>query len=163
MRLIIARYIKDTYKVEYIAEENAGDCISINESFVHDNQKQIWIIGMINNPTREIRLEISENRNSSTIKKIILNLIPKGNNIVTDGFMCYRWLDDPFRDYEHSMHKNCQGDFGTRLDSTSQVGQLFSHLKQLIKTIYISKRKRIKEHSSKIRKKHDIITNYEEI
>ena len=76
MRLIIASYIKDTYKVEYNAEENAGDCISIDESLlVHYNQKQIKGIGMINNRTREIRLEIYENRNSTAIKKIKMIMI----------------------------------------------------------------------------------------
>ena len=74
---------------------------------------------MINNRTREIRLEISENRNASIIKKIILNLIHKGNIIVTDDTLFYRWLDDPFSGYSHSMNNQGHEDFWSDLDSTT--------------------------------------------
>ena len=69
--------MKDMHKIEIIANENGQDSISVDESlFIHDNQKEIWVIGMINNRTREIRLEISENRTIDIIKKIIGFHIP---------------------------------------------------------------------------------------
>ena len=54
---------------------------------------------MINNRTREIRLEISENRAKDIIKKIICFHIPIGSIIITDGAMCYKWLDSPNSGY----------------------------------------------------------------
>ena len=75
MREIIAKYLDATYKIEYIAEENGQDSISVDESlFVHNGQIQIWVVGLINNRSREIRLVQVENRTSSTIKNIITGI-----------------------------------------------------------------------------------------
>ena len=90
IRFIIRHYLKDTYDLEKITELNGYDIISIDESlFVHQNNRQIWIVRLINNNTREIRLEIVENRSAETMKKIIISQIPKGNIIITDAGACY--------------------------------------------------------------------------
>lgn len=89
MRYIISHYIKDTYKLESIAEQNAYDSISIDESiFTHDGINQIWVVGLINNRTHVIRLEIVKDRSSITMKKIIQISVPTGNIIITDAALC---------------------------------------------------------------------------
>ena len=46
------------------------------------------------------------------MKKIISNLIPTGNTIVTDGASFYNWLDNPRYGYEHSVHNHGHSDLG---------------------------------------------------
>ena len=73
MRYIIEHYLKDTYNLEKITELNKHDNISLDESlFVHINNRLIWVVGLINNNSREIRLEIVENRSAETMKEIIM-------------------------------------------------------------------------------------------
>lgn len=58
LRLIVAHYLKDWYKLEPLAYENANDSIAIDESlFSHENIQQIWVVGL------------SNHRNSDIIKK----------------------------------------------------------------------------------------------
>lgn len=72
MRLILAHYLKDIYQLDTITEQNNDESISIGESlFVHDNHNQIWVLGMINNSSRIIRLEILENMAQNHIKKLL--------------------------------------------------------------------------------------------
>lgn len=67
------------------------------------------------------------------MKKIINSFIPKGNIIITDGAVCYSWLNNTNSGYTHHGHK----DFGEALDSTSHVGQLWNYLKSIIKKFII--------------------------
>lgn len=139
MRYIISHYIKDTYKLESTAEQNAYDSISIDESlFTHDGINQIWVVGLINNRTLVIRLEIVKDRSSVTMKKIIQTLVSTGNIIITDAALCYNWLNDIISGYTHHAHNHGHGEFGEGLDSTSHIEQLWHHLKSLIKNIYSS-------------------------
>ena len=137
MRKIISKYYEDIYKLEEIALENGNDYLSIDESlFVHTGDISKCVVGIINNRSREIRLEIVDNRTTETMKNIINRYIPRGNIIVTDDFSSYRWLDDPSSGYVHSVHNHGHGNFGSGLDSTSHIEALWSNLKSLIKTVY---------------------------
>jgi len=137
MRYIIAHYMKDCYYLEKIADLNEHASISMDESlFVHQGNKQIWVAGLINNTSRKIRLEILPNRNAKTIKKIITNLVPTGNKIVTDRAIIYNWLSNPQSGYEHSVHNQGHGDFSEGVDSTSHIEQLWHNLKHIITSIY---------------------------
>ena len=90
MREIISKYLEDTYKIEFISQENGQDSISVFESlFVRNDQIQAWVVRLRNNCTREIRLVSVENSTSSTIKKIFTGMISRGNIIITDGALCY--------------------------------------------------------------------------
>ena len=62
--------------------------------------------------------------------------VPKGNIIITDGALCYSWLDNVDSGYTHHVHNHGHGDFGEALDSTSHVEQLWNNLKSIIKKIY---------------------------
>ncbi len=49
MRKIISKYYEDKYKLEDITLENGNDSLSIDESlFVHIDNNQQWILGIIN-------------------------------------------------------------------------------------------------------------------
>lgn len=129
--------MKDCYYLEKIVELNGHASISIDESlYVHQGQNQIWNVGLINNISRKIRLEILPNRSTDIIKKIITNLIPTGNTIVTDGRSFYNWFDNPRYGCEHSVHNHDHGDFGADEDSTSHIEQLWHNLKHIITSIY---------------------------
>ena len=76
IRNIIYKYMKFVYAQEFISKENVGENFSIDESLIgHVNNKQLWLIGIINNNTKEIRVEASFTRNSYTIKSFITSYI----------------------------------------------------------------------------------------
>ena len=66
-----------------------------------------------------MRLEITELRNTETMKKIISTHVKKGNIIVSDAWAAYSWLDDMNSGYIHHVHNHGHGDFGFGIDSTS--------------------------------------------
>ena len=85
MRIYIANYFKDLYKIENISTENAYNYYAIDDSdLVKINGNILWVIGIINTSTKYIGLEVSFNRDQSIMKKIISGHIKKGNYIVTD-------------------------------------------------------------------------------
>lgn len=48
LRLTISHYLSDKYALEYLADENVNRKIAIDESlFSHYENKQIWVISMI--------------------------------------------------------------------------------------------------------------------
>jgi len=88
MRLVLDYYIKDCYDVEHIAKENHKELISIEEShFIQENNSQVWVVGMINNITRKIRLEIVEDLSRATMDKIINRHIAKFNILIRCSYL----------------------------------------------------------------------------
>lgn len=51
----------------------------------HKNGKQIWLLGAIDNNTKDFRIEGTYTCDSITLKKFITLNTETGNNIVTDG------------------------------------------------------------------------------
>ena len=70
------------------------------------------MVGMINNITRKIRLEIVEDRSRAANEKIINIHIAKGNNIISDTATCYFWLDKISNGYTYNVHNHGHGDLG---------------------------------------------------
>lgn len=104
--------------------ENANDSIAIDKSlFSRENNQQIWVVGLINNRTRVVRMEIVNSRINNAIKKIIKFFVPKGNIIVSDGEACYNWIDDPIHNYVHHVQNHGHADFGFSIDFTSHIEQ----------------------------------------
>jgi len=55
MRKILATYIKDSYILETLTDENTNESISIEESlFTYKDNQQIWVFLLINNRTIEL-------------------------------------------------------------------------------------------------------------
>ena len=81
-RIIIANYIRSKYQLDPLAYKDAYQIIDVDEIlFTHFEGDPIWIVGLINLTTNEIRLEIVENRTTETLKKIIEKHVLTGNAI----------------------------------------------------------------------------------
>ncbi len=81
-------------------------------------------MGLINNNTRKIQLEIVKNHSAERMKKIIRSLIPKGNRIITEAAACYNWLNNPNSGNEHSVHNHRPWNFDEELDYNRHIEQL---------------------------------------
>ena len=86
------------------------------------------IFGLFNNISRKIRPELVENCTRNAMIKIITTFNPKGNIIISDDALYYSSLDDNHCGYEH--HGHC--DFEANKESTSNIEQLWYHLKSII-------------------------------
>ena len=141
----IFKYVRETikkyYEIEYVSEifgeKNANDVFAIDESlFTHTiNNQPVWVIGAINNRTKNFRLETVFNRDSEILKKFVNKYIDKGNTIVSDGWAGYSFLNNNPA-YNHIVHIHGGGDFGFGITSTSYIEGLWSNIKSKIKMIY---------------------------
>ena len=61
----------------------------------HYDGKQIWLLGICDNNTKEFHIEAAYNRNMNTLREFITSFVKKGNNIITDGWPAYSFLDEP--------------------------------------------------------------------
>ena len=129
-RISIANYIRHCYILDPLAGKNAYNHISLDESlFSHLNNKQQWVIGLINCETKDIRLEIVENRDTDTLKQIIEKNVLPGNYITTDAWKSYTFLDYSYSGYIHDVYNHARGNFNSRLSSTSRIEGLWGELK----------------------------------
>ena len=116
--------------------EDKNSFLAIDESlFGHRQGKQLWIIGAINTQSKEFRLEGVYERNGENIKKFITKYIESGNNIITDGWSGYNFLNNN-PSYNNICHILGGGDFGFGIQSTSHIESLWSQLKSNIKSCY---------------------------
>ena len=69
-------------------------------------------------------------RNSSVLKRFIIENVEEGNNIITDRWTGYNFLDHPGSKYIRIVHNNGAVDFGFGFISTSHIEGLWSHLKE---------------------------------
>ena len=62
------------------------DFFSVDESlFVHSNNKQVWILGIIDNTNKDFRLDGTFNRDTASLKNFISKYVKIGNTIITDS------------------------------------------------------------------------------
>ena len=137
IRKYISHYLKEIY-LEKMVEENKNAFIAIDESlFSHtiDNE-QIWLVGLIDTNTKYFRIEAVKERDTETMERIICHHIGKGNNIITDGWGSYNWLDNPRFGYRRIIHIHGLHDFGFGNESTSYIESVWSDLKRLLSKIY---------------------------
>ena len=74
------------YGSETIRDLNKGEYFSINLSLItHPNNKQICIIGIYNNTSKEFRIEATYNRDVNILYKFFKKYVPTSNYIVSDG------------------------------------------------------------------------------
>ena len=93
-----------------MADENANRKIAIDESlFTHYENKQIWVIGMIDTNTKEFRLVPTFSRDSNTLKDIVLRYIRPGNTLITDAWSGYNWISQPNSGFHHIIHNHGHG------------------------------------------------------
>jgi len=86
IRKTINKYLKIYYQSQAFGEENANRYFSCDESLInHINGRQIWLIGLTDNTSKELRCEFVDNRDANTLKYFITAYVNKGNHMVTDG------------------------------------------------------------------------------
>ena len=136
IRKCIAEYYNNVYKLEKLAFDNELKNIAVKESlFVHDyNGQQEWVVGLIDIGSKNIPLELVKQRNTDIIKKIILHHVGWNNNIISDGWEAYNWLN--FHNYHHIVHVHGRHDFGHGTESTNHIESIWAYLKGLIIKIY---------------------------
>ena len=109
--------MKFLYEIEYIAEANANENFSCDESLIgHKNNSQLWLIGIINNSTKDYRIEATFQRDVNTMKEFITKYTIRGNNIITDGFSAYNFLNYNNSGYRHFRHINGKEDLVSELN-----------------------------------------------
>ena len=137
-RNIIAHYLKDFYRFHRLGKEQGGSNISMDESlFTHINGEKIWVVGARNNKTKNIRLDIFKTRNQEDLKIFINNHIKKNNNIITDGWSGYNFLDSDYAEYDHEVYVHGpDGNFGFGQHSTSHIEGTWGTIKSYIYRIY---------------------------
>ena len=139
LRHIIAHFLRDKYEIEDFTKENNNQKIAIDEScFTHIENKQVWVIGLINTVSKEFRLIPTFKRDSIALKEIIHKYVKRGNYIISDGWQGYSWISEPNSGYYHITHVHGHGQFGYGDESTSHIEQLWSVLKELFRRIYVT-------------------------
>jgi len=95
IREILYYYYLIEYETEVFALENAHNHYSVDKSlFCHDlNGKQIWVLGITENETKNFRVVVSYNRDEDIIKTLITKVIPTGNIIISDAWSGYSFLN----------------------------------------------------------------------
>lgn len=95
--------------------------------FGHEAGTQFWVLGIINTQTKEFRIEPVQVRDTPMIKSFISRHTKRGNNITTEGWSTYEYLDSPNSGYQHFIHNHGGGDFGFGIESTSHIESLWAH------------------------------------
>ena len=73
VRKTIYDYYQIQYEIEPFAEENGNKYFSCDESeFYHDfNNDFLWVLGMINNTTKDFRVVVTKSRDLIHLKEFI--------------------------------------------------------------------------------------------
>ena len=78
LRRYIAHYIKDMYIIKNISKVNKMERFPIDESlFTIINNSLLWVKDIINTSSKKLRLDLSFNRNTDILKKIIFKHVHK--------------------------------------------------------------------------------------
>jgi hypothetical protein len=108
-RHYIVHYLKDTYILKSKSESGKMEQFSVDESkLLNINNEIIWMNTHINN----------------------------GNIIITDRWSGYNWISAPSSRYIHHVHNHGHGYFVTGLDRTTNIEQIWSQIKNIIKRKY---------------------------
>ena len=137
IRKVISKYYNILYQSEPLGEKDKQRVFAIDESlFVTDgNNNQIWVIGAVDNITKDFRIDIAFKRNEEVLKTFIVFHIQKGNKLITDGWAGYSFIDEQ-QGYTREVHIHGASDFGFGVNSTSHIESIWSQLKSVIKNIY---------------------------
>ena len=91
----IYKKIREILYDYYNVVENNDEFFATDESeFTHLNGDQIWVLNLVNTTTKDFRLVVTKNRNTKTLQKFICKYVPPGNNIVTDRWNGYNFLNN---------------------------------------------------------------------
>ena len=104
IRKVIAENTKEKYKNFYIGGENKNE--AVDESlFVHGSEgEQIWVVGGIQTDNKSVRIDVIPTRNADNLSIFCENHINPGNNIFTDRWAGYNFIDAIVSVYTHETH-----------------------------------------------------------
>ena len=139
IRNCIANFLKHQYRLKQIGgAPEKHKIIAVDESLIlHDNKDaMIWLVGAIDTETKELRLDIIKERNSTNLKIFINNHVESGTYIVHDGWRAYSFLDGEDSVYTHKTFNHRAGNFGQGNYSTSHIEGIWAWIKSEIKFIY---------------------------
>ena len=89
---------------------------------MHDNKGAIiWLVGAIDTETKELRLDVIKERNSTNLKIFINNHVEPGTHIVHDSWRAYSFLDGEDSIYTHETLNHGAGNFGQGNHSSSHI------------------------------------------
>lgn len=134
----IANYLKHKYRYEQIVgDPSLIKIVAVNESlFLQDDTgKQIWIVGALDSQTKDLRLDVINQRNSTDLK-IFVNHIVSITLIVHNGWNGYAFLNDDDSVYSEEEYNHGGGKFGNGLHSTSHIEGIWNWIKSEIKFLY---------------------------
>jgi len=90
-------------------------------------RKPVWVIGMIDTNTQEIRVSVIDNRNKESLNKEIVNNVKSGTKIITDAFDGYNDLND--LGYVHEILNKSEEGLGKGEKVTSHIESVWYQLK----------------------------------
>ena len=137
IRNVIGKYYNILYQSEILGEKDAHRNFSVDESlFCHNqNGEDIWVLGIVDNISKDFRLEITNQWNQQVLKKFITTYVETGNTIITEGWSGYNFNNN-MHGYIRDMYIHGGGDFSLRLNSSSHIESIWSQLKAIIKKMY---------------------------
>lgn len=139
MRDTITKYILIEYESGYLGYLNENKYFSVDEcNIITIGTINIWLLGIIDNETKEFRLTPTITRDQDTLKNFIDKNVQKGNHIIIDGWHDYDFMDLPNSGYLRSKHIHGGGDFGYGRDSTSHIESIWAQIKAKLKETYHS-------------------------
>ncbi len=117
-----------------LGEKDKNRVFSLDESlFLTDkNGNQVWVIGAVDNITKDFRVDMAFKRNEVVLKTFITNYIEKGNKLITDGWNGHSFIDE-MNGYSREVHIHGASDFGFGINSTFHIESIWSQLKATIK------------------------------
>ena len=137
LRDIIYKYMYLVYETELIREINKNEFYAADKSLIcHNNNKQICLLVVINNTTKVFRIVGSYKRDSITLGAFIKKYLKTGNNIITYSWPGYNWIDSPYSDYQHIKFNHGLRAFGTGIQYTSHIEDIWNIIKSKIKNTY---------------------------
>ena len=79
-------------------------------------------------------------RGSETLEKIIRHHIPPGNNVITNKWGSYSWMNNPHSGYNRIIHIHGNRDFWFGEESTSHIKSVWGDIKRILIGIYTAVR-----------------------
>ena len=104
---VIKKYYLIAYKIANFSTENENETQSIDESLftLLKEGLQVWILGIINNRTKNFILQTTTRRVAENLKSFVKEYIKKGNIIVHDGQASYNFIENS-NDYIGIIHNH---------------------------------------------------------
>ena len=94
IRNIIPKYLFLEYERNLLGSRHENKFYAIDEcNILNIGNIHIWLLGIIETGTKNFLLAPTLSLDSDTLKNFITKYVEKGNQIITDGWVVYDYLD----------------------------------------------------------------------